>query len=197
MASSFERSTSHLHWLSLSEFHFTEDDYTKMNIISAFLCLYSHNLPAHYLHISSSPYHFTSHLVSISLLSRHQFLFSSVGCVQYLRGCSESNSVVRLPQVFCSASDGFDRQLWNSTLGPGEDRQWHSAGDPPIRSHCLSGLYDERSLALPCHSSPYSRIIIATFIHALFTTLKSKLLHADCIFLSLSSASAPLDSPQY
>lgn len=99
MASSFERSVFHLRWLSLSEFHFTEDDYTKMNIISVFLCLYSHNLPAHYLQISSSPYHFASHLLSISLFSRHQFLFSSVRCVQYLLGCPESNTLA-FPRFF-------------------------------------------------------------------------------------------------
>lgn len=99
MASSFERSASHLRWLSQSEIHFTEDDYAKMNIISAFLSLYSHNLPAHYLHISSSPYHFALHLLSISLLSRHRFLFSSVGCVEYLHGCSQSNTLV-FPRFF-------------------------------------------------------------------------------------------------
>lgn len=55
----------------------------KMNIISVFLSLYSHNLPPHYLHISSSPYRSASSLLSIPLSSHRQSLFSSAQCVQY------------------------------------------------------------------------------------------------------------------
>uniref|UniRef100_A0A8D1WS31 Transmembrane protein 145 n=2 Tax=Sus scrofa TaxID=9823 RepID=A0A8D1WS31_PIG len=33
-------------------------------------------------------------------------------------------------EVLCSSSHGPDCQLWDPKVGPGEDRQWHSAGDP-------------------------------------------------------------------
>lgn len=45
------------------------------------------------------------------------------------------------PQVLCSASYGPDCQLWHSSLGSGEDRQWHSARHPPLRSHRLPRSY--------------------------------------------------------
>lgn len=71
----------------------------KKNIISVFLSLYSHNLPPHYPHIFSSPYHFASYLCSISLLSHLQSLFSSVQCVQYLLGYPKSTTLVS-PRFF-------------------------------------------------------------------------------------------------
>nr|XP_030729990.1 transmembrane protein 145 isoform X4 [Globicephala melas] len=33
-------------------------------------------------------------------------------------------------QVLCSSGHGPDRQLWDPQVGPGEDCQWHPAGDP-------------------------------------------------------------------
>lgn len=92
------------------------------------------------------------------------------------------NLLTCLPQVFRSACHGSDRQLWDSSLGPGEDRQRHSARHPPLRSHRLPRSYHTHTHAHACalmqtfallHSSHYSRVIIATVSHTLFTILES------------------------
>ncbi len=108
--------------------------------------------------------------------SHHQTPFSSFLLMRFLHAII-LNLLTCPPQVFRSASYGSDCQLWDSSLGPGEDRQWHSARHPPLRSHRLSCSYHThtrtlmQTLAL-LHSSHYS-VIIATVSHTLFTILES------------------------
>lgn len=67
----------------------------KGNIISLFLSFYSHNLPAHYLHISHGPDHFATRLpLHVPLLSSSFFLFPSLHSLPYLPACPESDTLV-------------------------------------------------------------------------------------------------------
>lgn len=70
-----------------------------MNIISVFLSLYRRDLPAHYLHISSSPYHFRcASPLPFSLLSSSIVVPARwVRTVSALLGCPESNALVCPP----------------------------------------------------------------------------------------------------
>lgn len=45
---------------------------------------------------------------------------------------SVSLNPVPLLQVLCSSSHGPHCQFWDPQVGPGEDRQWHPAGDPLV-----------------------------------------------------------------
>lgn len=78
--------------------------------------------------------------------SSHCFFFSSLTIRPYLF-CLMCFLVINinvctfLPQVLCGACYGFDRQLRDSSLGSGEDRQRHSARHPPLRPHRLSCSY--------------------------------------------------------
>lgn len=123
-------------------------------ILSLYFSLCCHYLLPHYLSLSCHPYRlcFTS-ISTLSAFSHRQTLLSSflLMCILHV---IILNLHTCLPQVFRSACYGFDRQLWDSTLGPGEDRQWHSARHPPLCSHRLPRSYHAhthaRTNAGPC-----------------------------------------------
>lgn len=141
---------SALHSLCIMVWAWNEESITKSNIISAFLSLCCHYLPPHYPSRPFHPYHLC--FASISTLSAFpQTLLSSFLSVCILQAII-LNLHTCLPQVFRSACYGFDRQLWDSALGPGEDRQWHSARHPPLCSHRFPCSYHTHTHALadPC-----------------------------------------------
>ena len=134
--------------------------------------------------------------LSISLFSHYQCMLSSVRCVQHLLGCPESNALVfprffAVPVMALIANFGIPRWAREKIVN-GIQLGIH------LYAHIVF-LVCTMGRPMSCRNTVHhtGRIIIATLTHALFTTPKSKLLHADCIFLSLSSAAAPFDSPLY
>lgn len=117
MASSFERSASHLHWLSQSEIHFTEDDYTKW-ILSLRFSLFIVKISQ--LIIYTSP-----PVLIISLCISSQFLSSLVisFCSHLLGACSICTVVLNLTDSFSPGFLQCQWWLWSPTLefhaGPG------------------------------------------------------------------------------
>lgn len=108
-------------------------------------------------------------LPSLPRVSPSQTLFSS--CLLTCVLCTIIlNLLTCLPQVLCSACYGSDRQLRDSTLGPGEDRQWHSARHPPLCSHCVSCPY-------PTHTHAHTDDHADPCTFTLFTLFKSHYCH--------------------
>ena len=176
--------------LSLSALHslciiaWNKESITKTNIISVFLshcCLY---LPPHYLRLSS-------HLIFIIPCALHQFLLSPPPSLpSFLFNVFSprhypKKSTPCLPQVFRSACHGSDRQLWDSALGPGEDRQRHSARHPPLRPHCLPRSYHARAHThTHTHTHAHADPLHFNTVHI----IQESLLPLSVIHYSLSSS---------
>lgn len=110
-------------------------------ILSMYFSLIATTISRLIIHISALSIFISLYALNLLLSLRFFSLPPSDHILVVFWGSLCLNVFTFLPQVFCCPCYGSDCQLWDSSLGSGEDRQRHSARDPSLRSHRLSCSY--------------------------------------------------------